>query len=417
MVTADATIGASPTPLAEARGTDSSRLFRVDEAARGRGTRGAPRRRVRVVHCIDGLGVGGTELNLVRTLEHLDRERIDASVVALNAEGPLRARLDATGLAVQAFPIASLYGPRTLRQLVRLAAHLRRTGADVVHCHDIYTNAFGTAAARLAGVPLVIASRRWWAVLPSRAHALANRLGYAVAHRVLANSEAVGKLVEAQGVPAGKVFVLPNFLEEAAFAPMPTADRAQALAELNVPGGAPVVGLVARLSAEKRVELLVRAFARIGDRHPAAHLVIVGDGAERPALESLARELGVASRTHFAGHRPNRPNPHALFDLSVLCSDHEGFPNSVVEAMAAGRPVVATAVGGVPDAIEHERTGTLVPPGDVAALAAGVAALLADRERRERYGAAGRERALARYHERMVIPRLMQLYESAPRGR
>lgn len=406
-MTADATIGASPTPHAEARGPDSSRLFHVGEAP------AAPRRRVRVVHCIDGLGVGGTELNLVRTLEHLDHARVEASVVALNAAGPLRARLDATGLPVHAFPIPNLYGPRTMRQLVRLARHLRAVRADVVHCHDLYTNAFGTIAARMAGVPLVIASRRWWTALPSRAHVMANRLGYAIADRVLANSEAVGRLVEAQGVPRAKVFVLPNFLEDAAFEAMPPGDRAAALAALGVPAGVPVVGLVARLSGEKRVDLLLRAAARLEGGPAAAHLVIVGDGGERPALEALARELGIADRTHFAGHRPNRPNPHQLFDLSVLCSDHEGFPNSVVEAMAAGRPVVATAVGGVADAVVDGETGRLVPAGDVPALAAALADLLGDPARGERLGASGRDRARARYHAAMVIPKLVAMYESA----
>lgn len=410
MVTAGATIGASRTPQAEARGTGSSRLFRVDEGRR-------PTRRVRVVHCIDGLGVGGTELNMVRTLEHLDRDRVEAGVVALNADGPLRPRLDATGLPVHAFPIPNLYGPRAMRQLLRLAAHFRAVRADVVHCHDIYTNAFGTAAARLAGVPLVIASRRWWNALPSRALTVANRAGYRIAHRILANSEAVGRLVEAEGVPAGKVFVLPNFLEDAAFEPMAPDERARVLASLGVPPGATVAGLVARLSAEKRVDILLRAFARLPAGLAEAHLVIVGDGGERPALEALARELGVADRTHFAGHRPNRPNSHGLFDLSVLCSDREGFPNSVVEAMAAGRPVVATRVGGVSDAVDDGATGVLVPPDDVPALSAAIASLLADPDRRERLGSAGRDRARARYHERMVIPTLVTLYESALRGR
>ena len=410
MVTADAMIGATPTPQAEARGTESSRLFRVD------GAPAAARRRVRVVHCIDGLGVGGTELNMVRTLEHLDRGRVEASVVALNAEGPLRARLDATGLPVHAFPIANLYGPRTMRQLVRLAGHFRAVGADVVHCHDIYTNAFGTIAARLAGVRLVIASRRWWNALPSRGLAVANRVGYRAAHRVLANSEAVGRLVEGEGVPASRVFVLPNFLEDAAFEPAPHGWRDRLLAELGVPAGAAVVGLVARLSREKRIGDLLHAATRLARGDGAPHVVVVGDGGERPALEALAVELGIADRVHFAGHRANRPNLHALFDVSVLCSAREGFPNAVVEAMAAGRPVVATAVGGVPDAVVDGETGRLVPSGDPTALADALQALLVDVDLRDRMGRAARERARARYHERMVMPRLMALYERAVPG-
>jgi len=262
-------------------------------------------------------------------------------------------------------------------------------------------------------VPLVIASRRWWNALPSRALALANRAGYRAAHRVLANSEAVGRLVEDEGVPRRKVFVLPNFLEDAAFEPVTRGYRDRVLAEIGVPDGATVVGLVARLSREKRVDDLVRAAARLAPADGAPHVVVVGDGGERPALEALARELGIADRVHFAGHRANRPNLHALFDVSVLCSAREGFPNAVVEAMAAGRPVVATAVGGVPDAVVDGETGRLVPAGDVPALADALRALVADAGLRERMGAAARERARARYHERMVMPRLMSLYERA----
>ena len=143
--------------------------------------------------------------------------------------------------------------------------------------------------------------------------------------------------------------------------------------------------------------------------------MLVGDGSERVALESLAGELGIGEAVTFAGTRPHRPNPHHLFDLSVLSSISEGFPNSVVEAMAAARPIVATRVGGTPDAIADGVTGVLVPPRDPAALAAGISRMLERPEEAAQMGAAAREAARTSYSQAAVMARLLSLYEELAR--
>jgi glycosyltransferase involved in cell wall biosynthesis len=167
---------------------------------------------------------------------------------------------------------------------------------------------------------------------------------------------------------------------------------------------------VARLDPVKDHATLVRAFALLAAKLPDVHLAIVGDGPCRAALEALAAELGPAGRIHFAGMQPNRPNPHHLFDVSALTSLSEGFPNSVVEAMAAARPVVATDVGGMRDALVDGVTGRLVPAGDPTALADALAGVLGDSAGSQAMGRAGRERAEALFSAEPVIAGLLSLY-------
>jgi glycosyltransferase involved in cell wall biosynthesis len=151
--------------------------------------------------------------------------------------------------------------------------------------------------------------------------------------------------------------------------------------------------------------------AALTPRWPLVRLVLVGDGTERESLRRLANELGLDGVVRFAGLRPQLPSFHFLFDVSVLSSISEGFPNSLVEAMAAGRPIVATNVGGVPDAVRDGENGLLVSPGDATGFAAALEHLLADPQRRDAMGAAGASRARAEFHARQVVGSLERLYD------
>jgi glycosyltransferase involved in cell wall biosynthesis len=375
-------------------------------------------RRLRVVFSLDSLGVGGTEMNAVRTAERLDPDRYDLAFVCLSTpEGPLAARLAAAGVPVHPFPISSLHGWRTMRQGVRLARFLRATRTDVFHAHDIYSNVFGLPFARLAGVPRVVGSRRWWEGPDRAGQRLANRVACRFAHAVLANSERVGALVAGEGISPGRIAIVPNFVDDDAFAAPPPERLRAWRAELGIGEGEPVVGIVANLHPVKDHASLLRAAAILRARWPALRVVVVGGGDPAP-LQALAATLGVGEAVRFAGARPAVPSPHHLFDVSVLCSRSEGLPNSILEAMAAGRPVVATRVGAIPDAVVHGVTGLLVPPGDPAALADAIGALLDDAPLRRRMGAEGRRAARARYAPGAALAALAALYglpERAPR--
>jgi len=367
---------------------------------------------IRVIYCIDNMQVGGTELNALRTAERLDPRRFSISVVCLRDKGPLLARYKDAGIPVHTFPMSSLFGLGAMQQAVRLIRLFRREGADVVHSHDAYTSVYGTLCARLAGVPGVIASRRSWYSPHLQGKILrANRVAYRFAHRVVANSPSVSRLVETEtGLPASRIITIPNFLDPEAFEPMPPADRRRMLDEIGVPEGAFVVGVVARLSPVKDHATLLRAIASLREQIPGLRCVLVGDGPERPAIEALAESLGIRDIVHLAGERTQPPNLHGLFDVSVLCSTSEAFPNSVLEAMAAARPVVATDVGGTPDAVRQGTTGLLVPPSDPSRLADAILRLYNEPAQRSKLGTAGCVAARAGYSADAVIRQVEALY-------
>jgi len=368
------------------------------------------RKRVHVVFSIDTMSVGGTEMNAVRTAERLDRERYRLSVVTLRGEGPLTERYERMGVPVLRFPIQNLYGSETVRQGVRLARFLRDERVSVVHCHDQYSNFFSTMAARWARVPVVIASKRWLHS-PWR-YRIANGVGFRAATRVIANSDAVAASLQRDDwLSRGRVVVVPNFVDDAAFG-APTSNVRQAwVRELGLEPDAVVVGIVASLLPIKDHATLLRAVAALVPEWPTLRLVIVGQGPESERLRALTDELRIAHAVRFAGLRPQVPSFHFLFDISALSSVSEGFPNSLVEAMAAGRPIVATDVGGVRDAVRDGENGLLVPAGDAPSFADALRVLLRDADLRRRMGAVGAQRAREEFHAAAVVASLERLYD------
>lgn len=384
----------------------------------GRLDRNARRTPIRLAFFVDSMEVGGSELNAVRTLERLDRSRFDLRVFHTGWKGPLLARYQALGVPMFHVAVRGFLRPGTLVSGLRLARELRRQRIQILHSHDIYSNILSIPWARVAGVPVIIASRRWQAAVPSRAHAMANRIASRMAARVLANSASVARAVTAEdGIPPDAVKVVPNFVEAAAFDPYPAELRTRLLAQFGVPADAVVVGIVARLSPVKDHATLLRAAEPLLAERPQLHVLVIGDGPLRAQLQAQAAGIPHGERIHFTGHLSNEPNPHGLLDISVLSSVTEGFPNAVVEAMAAGKPVVATAVGGTLDAVGDGETGLLVPSGNPTALAGALQTLLANPELRLAYGAAGRARARDKYHADRVLAQLADWYESLLEGR
>jgi glycosyltransferase involved in cell wall biosynthesis len=369
-----------------------------------------PKHRVSVAFCIDSFEIGGTELNAVRTMEALDHSRFELSVVHLQDKGPLRLRYEKLGLRMIHLPISNLYSIGTAKQGLRLAKILRNWQIDVLHAHDIYTNIFAVPWARLLTGCSVIASRRWWRKAPRPGLAKLNRWNYLFAHRVLANSSSVkGLLASYEGVAPDKIVEIPNFLAGSAFELVDKALRIAQRRAWGVPDDAFVIGTVARLAPVKNHALLLTAAAQLDLRF---HLVFVGDGPLRDELEGFSRQLGIKSRVHFAGEVVSRINLNQFFDVSVLCSLSEGSPNSLIEAFAAGIPVVATPVGGVTDVVKESVTGFLVPPDGPTQLADALRRLEADRKLRARLGESGREMVKKKHNQGIVIEKLSSLYET-----
>ena len=369
-----------------------------------------PPRRIRIAYCIDTFAVGGTELNAVRTAESLDPERFELCIAHLQPDGPLRNRYEKLGVRMVHFPIPNLYSLKTMSQGMRFSKFLRDWGADITHTHDIYTNVFFVPWARLFSQCSIIASRRWWNIAPRPGLLTLNRLSYRLANCVLANSPSVAGLLEREeGVPRAKIAEIPNFLEESAFEAVDEASRIAQRRAWGVPDDAFVIGIVARLAPVKNHHLLLRAMEQLDSRF---HLVLVGDGPSRQELAELASQFNIQHRVHFAGELRSPLNLHQFFDASVLCSLSEGFPNSVIEALAAARPVVATPVGGVPDVITDGVTGLLSPLGDPTAFACALRTLESDPQLRTRLGEAGSALAHTDFNQELVIEKLSSLYET-----
>ena len=374
-------------------------------------TRGVAR--VPVVFAIDQMRVGGTELNAVRTAELLDRTRFDLRVVCFDGDGPLVKRYQALEVPVVPLRLTSLYGSTMISSGRQFAHYLRAERIQIVHSHDMYSNVFAMPWARFARTPVTIASRRWWHSLPNRKLQFGNRVAFHMADAVLANSQQVARSVhEQESVAESRIWVVSNFVDDDAFAPLDPALRRIKRVEWGLSPDALVIGCVARLVPVKDHPTLINAFALLRSSHPAVHLVLIGDGESRAMLETLAMRLGVQDAVYFAGEIRGRENLHRLFDVSVLCSLSEGFPNTVVEAMAAGVPVVATAVGGIMDAVTDGENGRLVPPQQPETLALALGEVVGDAELRRRMGAAGRQRAGERHRARATVSALEHMYDA-----
>ncbi len=373
---------------------------------------GASRGRIRVVHVIDNLKTGGTELNAVRTAERLDPDRFDVRFLVVQPDGPLRERLDAARIPVVPIPVRGLVSASAVRAGLQIRDLVRRESIDVVHAHDPYANVLSAPWVRLAGRGSVIASHRWWRQVHSARVRRANRLAYRFAHRVLANSPSVGDLVVAEeGVPRSRLVVIPNFVDEAAFTPLSDPRRSELRRRMGLREGDIAVGVVANLYPVKDHATLVRAAARLAASCPNVRFVLVGEGDQLAHLEAQARAAKVADRVLLPGRIQHEPGLPGVFDVAVLTSREEGFPNYVVEAMAAGRPVIATRVGGVPDAVTDQETGFLIDAGDDDALARSLERLLNEPALRHQMGRAAVARARANWHVDVVMGSLVSLYE------
>jgi glycosyltransferase involved in cell wall biosynthesis len=326
-----------------------------------------------------------------------------STAIACRAGGELEARAGAAGAVVRPLPFRGDLWPPAIVALARL---LRRERPGALLLHDPHGVSAGLVAARLAGRVGLVAVRR----VDFPLHGPFSRAKYVACDRVIVVSRAIGSVVEKGGVPAARLRLVYEGVPDRASAP----GGREALAALGVPAGVPVVGNVAALTGHKDHATLVEAMALLRPRFPEARLVIAGEGDLRPALEALVRERGVGDRVVFAGFRRDLDRLIPSFSVFCLSSRLEGLGTSLLDAMAFGLPVVATAAGGIPEAVEDGVTGRVAPPRDPAALAEALADVLGDEGRRRDYGAAGRRRYLERFTvDHMVDETLRALAEVA----
>ena len=377
--------------------------------------------RLRVARVISRLNVGGPAIHTILLTAGLDPAAYESRLY-VGAPGPSEGDMlplaRARGVEPMAIPGLgrAVHPGRDLRALRRLAREFRTFRPHIVHTHAAKAGTLGRIAARMAGVPVTVHTfhghvlRGYFrpavaATFRAVERALARRTTLIVALSPGQREELLAMKI----ARPERVSVVPLGLE---LDPLLEAQarRGALRGRLRLSPETKLVGIVARLVPIKDHGTFLAAAARVALADPAVHFVVAGDGPLRAGLEAAGRAAGLNGRMHFLGWWEDLPALYADLDVVALTSRNEGTPVCLLEAMAAAVPVVATAVGGVPDVVRHGETGLLVPPGDPAAVAAALASLLADPERRSVLGLAGRRAAYPAYDAKTLIARVDGIY-------
>jgi glycosyltransferase involved in cell wall biosynthesis len=319
--------------------------------------------------------------------------------VACRSGGALAERLRAEGFPATTMGFRGDLWPPGAFQLGRL---LRSFRPDVVQLHDPHAVSAGLVASRGSGRSHLVATRRVDFPLSGPL----SRFKYGACRGVIAVSRAIAEVLEAGGLPGAGIHVVYEGVPD-----RPVLAGGDAILRgLGIPAGAPVVGNVAALTEHKDHATLLRAAVRVLQRVPETWFLILGEGALRARLESQARELGLGERCVFAGFRTDLDRILPALTLFCLSSCQEGLGTSLLDAMCFGLAIVATAAGGVPEAVKDGQSGRLVPPGDEAALAEALLDLLGDPRQRGLLGAAGRRRFEERFSADRMVDETLRVY-------
>lgn len=362
--------------------------------------------RIRVLQVITSLAIGGAERLVVSAAAGLPRERFDHAICCLAERGPLASEAEAAGVPVfciGAFP--GLRNPIAFARLVRVVRSFRPT---IVHTHLQSANLYGRLAARLARVPLVVATEHNVYGEKARRYVFVERRLARMTDALVAVSDEVRQFLSRQlAIAPSAIRIVRNGVAAGAASPQMVAELR---ARIGGKADSVSLGTIASLTPKKGHQFLVRAGARLRERGIACSLVLAGAGPERSRLERLAADLGLTQCVHFLGAVRNAADVLALIDIFVLPSLAEGMPLALLEAMQAGKPVVATAVGGVPEVVTSGVNGLLVARASEAELADAIGSLAHSPELRSRLGAAARETIERDFTEASYLGALSALY-------
>ena len=367
---------------------------------------------ISVLHFLNSLARGGTEQHVLMLLRGLDRRQFRLHLVCTpEVAGKLGGDVPPD---VELLPLR-LRRPTQLAVALRLIRILQTRRVDILHCHMFYSSIFAAPLGRLCRVPLVLETphvreqwRRGW-----KANFAVDRLVGRCTDYYLANCQANARyLVEEKRLPAEKVVLIYHGDDLKRFDPDRRAP-AGLRQGLGFGESDPVLIVLGRLEPQKGHAVLLEALPEIRREFPLVRLVCVGEGSNRSALEDHAARLGLEPTVRFVGHQSNVADWLALGDVTVLPSFFEGLPLVPMESLAAGRPVIASAVDGTPEIVISGKTGLTVPPGDAAALAGAVCTMLRDPALRRDLARAGREWVLEHFTEERLVERTQEFYVSA----
>lgn len=405
----------------------------VTDAAKPAGTSAplplAPQGRpIRIARVIARLNVGGPAQHVILLTAGMDKARFFTTLITGTVgrgEGDLSPMARARGVEPTVIPalgsaIHPMHDAMAFSTLVRLFRHLR---PEIVHTHTAKAGTLGRMAARLAGVPRSVHTfhghvlEGYFTPAATQFFVRIERVLARRTDRIITVSPRLRQTLLAMGIGRPEqVEVIPLGLELDRFLRIPRG-QAALRSSLRIPDGAPLLGIVGRLVPIKDHPTLLQAITLFPDGGQAPHLLVVGDGERREELQRLTHHLGLASRVHYLGWRDDLDAILGGLDVVICCSRNEGTPVALIEAMAAGVPVISTDVGGVADLVAHGETGWLVPPGDPTALARGIGKLLGDPGLCRRLVATARPVALEKHHIKGLIPRMEGVYAEVLAGK
>ncbi|NIN68386.1 MAG: glycosyltransferase [Anaerolineae bacterium] len=369
----------------------------------------------RILFLASSLPVGGAERQLQTLVRNLRRDRFEPIICCARTPGAVGEELRSDGFVVHSDLIRGRYDLSLVFRLLRL---INKEAIDLLYVrNELNVTVCATLASLLSRVPIVVGVHATSRLRRRRRVALANKVLMPFIDRFVAVAQAhKSYLVRREGLDPNKIVVIHNGVDGHRFEGAPAASLRE---ELDIPPNATTAGIVAVLRPEKAHEVFLEAVARVYQSFPSAYFLIVGDGPERERLEKMSERLGIESRVRFCGHRADVASVLADIDVVLLSSDPvvETFPMALLEAMAAGKPVVATRVGSVPEMVVDGVTGYLVPPRSPEAMAHQMLHLLADGELRAEMGAAGRQRVNMRFTTKRMVAETEQLLEEVTRNR
>jgi glycosyltransferase involved in cell wall biosynthesis len=357
---------------------------------------------------IDRLTPAGTETQLIALIRDLDRSCVEPFLCLLDGNDERSRSLEPADCPVLRLGVRALHHPATLREALRLGRFLRRERIDVFQVYFKDSSYLGVPVARLAGVRHIVRTRNNLGYWMSPLHRWLGRLCNHWTDVVIANCDACRQaVISGEGVSPARVQVLENGVDLSRF---PGRQQMTFPPNYSVSQSFQRIGIVANLRPVKNLDLFIRAAAEIVKEFPQATFHIAGQGQLRHALDRLRKNLGLARRLFLHGLVSDIPAFLAGLDLAVLCSRSEGMSNALLEYMAAGKPIIATAVGANVQLIEHNVHGLLVPSGDQAALTGAIRRLLRDPTWARWLGTAARIRVQESFSREAMVRRFEAFY-------
>jgi len=365
---------------------------------------------MKILHIISSGGMYGAEaviLNMSRVLNE-GAHHSTLGVFANTSNSNLQLHENAAKEGIES-SLISCKGQIDWNVVANIRALSARTGADVVHAHGYKADIYVYFALRRLGIPLVSTCHTWYDNdLMVSLYGTADRFVLRKYARIVAVSSEVKERLLKAGVRDAKIRLVQNGIDLRPFDAASPSLRGDARSERML-----IVGLVGRLSKEKGIDIFLRAAARVLANFPNTRFVVVGDGPDKDALQALSDELNIRDSVSLLGRRDDMPSVYASLDVMVSSSRQEGLPIAVLEGMASGLPLVATAVGEVPSVVLDGRTGVLLPAEDVGLLARGIESLLGDASKRNRFGAAGRKLIEEQFSAERMTADYLRVYEEA----